>query len=498
MPTLKPFTAAPASPETGFQRATGESFGSDIGAGLISVGRGADELYRHIEEGESRDANVGAAQIRAKYAKLLDEAQTSGADTGKLKEDMETELAKIGENFGTRKGQASLEMHTANTNLMFDEQANRIAVVRASAEAQLKAKQLVDSDSATLRSNPSFLPMAEENARALVSTFNLSPEQRALVENKIIEQLNMAAVMSSVRIDPVGTKDRLEQGEWTLTPQQREQGVNAAEARILSKRSDDAYADSLLRRDKQERADAAMLELGNKILAGTLGRDEIMNDSDMSMPQKMALVNFQTMDRSPKANPTEMLRLWRMTHDPNNPNYTINAAPIVESANKGKIGWREANEAMKWVAEQRDENNRTIGSRLNSLMHSQERALSQNIGLQGLAQKYPTIVSEILMDYQQRVMEKVSALRAANDVKSLAGLFNPDDKDFVGLPSFMQASIAAVKAKYQANLKRAAAESGPATFPDGTVRQWNGQEPIADEANWIPLADLPPPVKHLQ
>jgi hypothetical protein len=448
MPTLKPYTANLVQPEIGGPRATPEAFGSEIGAGLQSVGHGANVLYANIEERESRDAVVGASQIRAKYAKLLDEAQNSGTDTSKLKQDMTDELSKIGENFRTQKGQRALDMHTANTNLMFDEQANRIEVTRASAEAQLQAKQQIDSDSATLRSNPSFLAMAEDNARALVSTFRLPPEKRALVENQMIEQLNMAAVASSVRIDPEGTMSKLEAGEWRLTPEQRQQGVNMARTEINGRRADEEYARRLMERDRIERGRAAQVTLGDRILQGTLGKNEIRDNPDLEWPQKAELIHFQRWlanEKSNKTHPSEMMELFLQVFAPEgDPRKTYNADPIFRMAEQNRISANEARQAMQWVADQRDENNNTFKQKLAGKMQTIRSAMTADPvwAAQG------ELSGAVQMEVMNRADIRAKELRRENKDPSV--IFDPTHKEYMFAPGSLKSIANDVKAQQRA------------------------------------------------
>jgi hypothetical protein len=164
MPKLQTYTARPQELPTGFVPATASGVGGDIGAALHKGGQAVLQLHERIGEDESRQAIVGAAQIRTKYAALLDQANLNGEDTADLKSKMNDELSAVGENFQTTKGQDALDLHTATTNMVFDEQANRMAVTQAAAQARLQATGLLASDSATLRSNPGYLPLAEKNA----------------------------------------------------------------------------------------------------------------------------------------------------------------------------------------------------------------------------------------------------------------------------------------------------------------------------------------------
>src|SRR4051812_14636445 len=186
----------------------------------------AEGWLSNVEEQEARTSLIASSEIRAKYARELDAAAISGADVGKLKEQMQGEFSKVGEDFQTRKGAQALQLYTANTSLMFDEQANHIAVQRAGAEAKLAGHSFLNSTAALLQNNPAYLKTAETDATALVSTFGgISPQARAELERSIHQELNMTAAISSARLDPLGTRKKLEAGEWNLTPEQRQTAV---------------------------------------------------------------------------------------------------------------------------------------------------------------------------------------------------------------------------------------------------------------------------------
>lgn len=486
MPTLKTYTAPLQSPETSFQKATPASMGADIGEGLTAVGRGAHELYQQMSENEARTALVGAAQIRAKYAQALDEATASGADTAPLKEKMTDELAKIGENFSTRHGVQSLQLHSAQSVMMFDEQANRIAVTRASEQARVQGQQFLQDQSAVLRSNPSALSIAERNVDDFVATFNrMPPDKKALVAQDLKTQLNMAAVQASARIDPEGTKQRLIDGEWKLTPREREQGIAEADTQMRAIRSDQIHQRQLADYDEKKRWAEDSNDLLTKIYKGLIKPGEI---ADSTLPREIRenLSHFQEwlmndrLNRLNKPHPLEMLRLWNMIHaNDDDPNKVYDNTEVLKSAKAGNLNALEAERASGWVANQKDENNRTIGSRLANQMNIVGRALSQDPSF--IAQ--PATVAEIQLDYQDRVLKKVNEMRTAKE--NPAQIFEAGNKNFVGSREFIQQSIDNVRSSSR-RLNEAVA--APVKFPDGVTRKWNGQEPKTDIKNWTPVS----------
>jgi hypothetical protein len=89
----------------------------------------ASRCLSDAEEQESRKALVAELrdprQVRPRARRGGDERRRHGKAEGA---DMQNEFSKVGENFQTRKGAQSLQLHASNTELMFDEQANRIRV----------------------------------------------------------------------------------------------------------------------------------------------------------------------------------------------------------------------------------------------------------------------------------------------------------------------------------------------------------------------------------
>jgi hypothetical protein len=481
MGKLTTYTAPVSTPEIGGQRATPENMGSAIGAGLETLSKGTHHFYTQMEEDESRTALVAASQIRAKYAAALDEAQVSGADTAPLKEKMTDELGVVGQNFNTKKGFDSLALHSAQTSMMFDDQANRIAVHRAAEAAKLQGKQFLDSESATLRSAPQSLPMSLANLDAFVNTLQrVPPEQKALLKESWTEQLNLAAVMSSTRIDPYGTKTKLENGEWTLTAPNRETAIKSAESHIREMRTDERLARQDAEYEAHKASEAASQEVLQNLYAGNLKDADIFNNADILPNKKEDLLHFKEWyttartDRANKPHPEEMLRLWNIIHaDSEDPSKVYNSDEVIKSALGKKLNAIEAERALGWVSNQKDENNRSIGSKLTTAMSEVGRAVSQDPSF--IAQ--PALVAGIQMDYQARVLERVTDLRKANENPNQ--VFDPKNKNYVGSREFIQQSIDAVRA----TTRVAAARAGETVTRDGVTWRFKGGDPKLEQ-NW--------------
>lgn len=476
MPILQNYTAKiDGTPITGGRAASGEDFGGQIGEGLMSGGRNMQSVGAYVEQqnqdDETRKALVASAELRAKYAKELDEATLSGAPLAPIRERMQADYAKIGENFSTRKGSDAVAVYSANANLMFDEQAGRIEVTRAMATARIDGSKFLNSAAAIIQSNPGYLATAEQDADALASTFsNIPADKRAAIADELKKDLNMAAAVAAARVDPEGTKVRLDKGEWNLSPEQRNMAINRADTEIRAKRADEAYQRSLEKERRQEANDQARDNLFKGIIGGTTRRRDIMDNPDLTPATREHLINVmdsrakELTGGAPKTDPITERNLWLAINAPDGtPGKIYTAEPIYEAVRAGRMNTDDANRMLSVLANQKDENGRTIGQKLGSLSATVGRALSQDP--QFTAQ--PALVAQIQLDFQARVQKRADDLRKAG--KDPTEIFNPDSKEYVGRKEFIQGSIDAARSN--------ATAAGQGVTP--------GQEMITDGRRWL-------------
>lgn len=460
MPKLPTYSAPLGElPAYGGRRASADEFGavaSATGALAHSAGKVADAQLTRMEEDESRKALVASSEIRAKYAKALDEAATSGGDLVKLKEQMANELSRVGEGFQTRRGADSLNLYTANTDLMFDEQANRIEVQRAASTARLEAAKFMQSSSETIRSNPLYLGTAVQDAEALVDTFSrISPEKKAEIKLELRQNLNMAAALSSARIDPEGTKAKLEDGKWELSPEQRELAINKADTQINARRASENHARALEEHERVKRNEEASQEYTSKIVQGSLTGKALeialSTDPRLTGATQRTLIAFaehranELVNGSKKSDPVAKQQAWLDVHAADDdPRKIISTKKIVDQVEAGKLNTTDADKLINDIRNQRDSNNRSIGNKLRELSINFDRAVAGDPRLSVLdAGKR----AEVQNDYVARVYEQVESMRNNNDVAGLRSLFDPKDKRYVGSREFMQVSIDGAKAK---------------------------------------------------
>jgi len=449
---------------SGGRRAGPEDTGVvDLQPAVRAVQGAAEGVLQGREEDESRKVLVQQAEIRAKYAKRLDEAATSGEELGKIREELDADLSRVSENLQTRKGLETAQMHAANTGAVFDNQANNIAVTRARLEARVEGSKFISNLSAQLVRNPAALSSALQDVDAFVGTLSrLSPEQQNVFKQEWRQELNATAAIRLGQIDPEGTKTRLQNGEFDLSAEQRAVALGKTEQEIRAQAAERERVKLEARREEAEKVDSARGEMLDGIIKGKVRWADIRDNPAFAGPQganakkelflMMEARNKEMASGEKRSNPVVERNLWMAIHAPEgDPRKIYSATPIFEAVQRGDINTATANQLNAMVANQKDENNRTIGSHMNGLMAVVGRSLSQDPRYIG----QPGIVAEIQMDYQDRVTKRVAALRA--EKKDPMEAFNPASKDFVGSREFIQGSIDRVKGNAATTLPRAGA-----------------------------------------
>ena len=280
MPRLPTFTAnIQPGAIAGGRRAGPEDMAADITPVGRALQQGGEQVLSVVEEDESRKILVRQAEIRAKYAKRLDEATTNGEDVDKIRQELDNDLATATEGLQTKKGYETARLHTANTGAVFDNQANQIKVTRATLEARVEGGKFLNSTGALVSSNPTYLPQAEQDVDAFVATLTrISPEKRAEIADSLKQNLNVTAAMANARLDPQATIQAVKGGAYNMDPQQRQQVVNQAEAEIRARRVEENYQRAEQERLRREADDNARDRYFKDIMEGRGSRRAILDD----------------------------------------------------------------------------------------------------------------------------------------------------------------------------------------------------------------------------
>lgn len=448
MPTLKTYTAPTRpAPINGGRRASGEDFGAtDLSGVAKTVASAANAYLADAEESESRKVLVAQAEIRAKYAKRLDDAAINGEDLGKIKEELTSEMSTVSEGLVTRKGADTAALHAANTSAVFDNQANNIAVTRAVTEARVEGAKFLNATGAIIANNPSYLPQAEADADAFVATLTRIPlEKRNEIAANLKNNMNVAAAMVNARRDPEATKAAVQGGAYNLEPGQRQQVIGEAETAIRARRAEEAYIRADKEYQERERNEEAYDKNFKAIMGGTATRKDIMNDPDLKPNTREHLIVFMEArakslasgDRKSDSSVVNDLYL-RIIAPEGTPGKIYTIDPIFEAVKarmEGKpgINTTDAERLRGIVAGQKDENGRTFGSQLYGRLQVVQGALRSAPQYQA----QPELAAQIVTTLASRAEKAAEDARKAG--KSPTSILDPDSKDYFFKPGTLKA-----------------------------------------------------------
>ena len=436
MPTLpKPFTAT-IGERALFAGRQASAADFDGGGGLAAgraIQEGADRLLATTEEQEARAALVGTAQVKEKYAKALDDAVLSGADTAALKAKMADELSQIGEGFQTKRGVDGLALSTANTNLMFDEQAGRLAVQRAGAQAKVDGAKFLSAEGAIVVRNPAYLKQAETNADAFAMTVpGVAAHLRAGIAQGLKQELNQAAAFAAIKAGPEDAKTRLEAGEWDLSPDQRRVSISNAETEIRGQRADTEYQRREAVRTEMAGIEQARGRLLDDVIQGKARWPAIRDDAALTGQQTaegitaavnakkemyimMHARNKELAGGTRKSDEGVRAELWRRTYGPvgDKPQlFTVDeiVAAAATQANGGRgLTLSDANQLIALVQNQKSEDGARFGSRVSARMS----LIVSNMRASPVYSNQPDLANAIQLELMRRAEDQSTALRKA-------------------------------------------------------------------------------------
>ena len=452
MPVLKTYTATigPA-PAAGGRRASAEDFGAS--AGLAGAGKSLQDFGEKVldqkEQEESRKALITSTELRARYMRELDEISISGGDPATLKEKMAADYARIGEDFVTKRGTESVAYYAANSEIGFDEQANRIEVQRARANAQLDTQKLLNSGAAILQSDPNALAGLVADGKAYIATYpKLSKEQITEFGTEFEHKLNLSAALSAVRINPQQALADMEAGRWNLRAPDFETVRGHADQEIRARRTQEAVQEARAEKQKRERSEKAWDRHIQALDAGAFSASAVARDPDMEPQQKIAMQNFATtharalVEQEKPSNPAVKSELFlRAIALDTDERKLRNDLDIVEAANRRDLNIADTMMLRRIVAEQRDSANVTIGNKTNHLLAAMESALRASPKYQAMPEK----VVEIMWTFRELVMERAEEKRAKGENPN--DIFSPKDPKFVGDEGTFKMVIAQVEGR---------------------------------------------------
>ncbi|MGH8702049.1 MAG: hypothetical protein ACREVR_12875 [Burkholderiales bacterium] len=486
---------------SGGRRATAEDFGAGVGAALQGLGKGiqttATSVEAKQEEEDARTVLMRNAQIREKYGKQLDEAETSGADTDPIRKALDDELHEVRSGLKTQRGIQYADQHSANTGGMFDGKTNTIKVERARAEAVAGGTALINSQANLIYGNPAYLEIAQQAVKDYWATqTGLAPHIRnEMAEKQNAVQRTLAAGRMA-ELDPEGTKEAIKSGKLTgLTPEQIAVVDNKADAELRFRQGQARMAAEDARTAKREASNAARDEHFKGIEAAKPGQQTdvyraIMKDPKLDETDREHLVTYQRNlmkekegeGRKPNVRMENelMVRITAPDGDPRK--ITSDEELHAALAAPDGINAMQYRRLAADVAYQRDGNNSTVNQRRSEARNTIFRSLNSD-------PKYaaqPYLVADIMNRWDALSRDRMKQAREAK--LNPATIFDHNDRNSITSPQVL-AQIDSDARKAQGELlggtaQAAAAARDTQTFPDGKTRTYTGKGSRTDMQNW--------------
>lgn len=490
MPRLHTYTAeVPESAAVGYQRASASDLSPAGAVGDLAgtVMAGADKILTTVENSEQRKVMVRNAETRAKYEKRLQEATLNGEDLDKIREDFSNEQAKVYDELQTRKGRETADYYTTESGRLFEEKVAGVQVHRAVAEAKLDGSKFIMSLSSLLNANPSYLPQAERDIDNFVATLTRVPvEGRNEIAANMKNNANVMSAMSRARSDPKGTIAAVNAGAYSLSGPQIEQVINEAQRTISMQRTDAEYQYQLQQRERKDLDDAGRGDHLKSIFAGTYDANKAIADPRLT-PQTLEHIQVfakswarEQAEGAKRSDPVVLRDLWLGIHAPEgDPRRQATIFPIVKAVEEGKVSASDGNMLVQLVEQQKDENARTLSSKVFSTVEIFQNALRANVKYQ--VGDGPQQLANIVMQYQADIYRQISKVRNEQNGNPHA-LFDPTNKDYVGSSTFTQGSIMAAAANAKAI--RDSSTPNEMTLKSGKKIRWTGKGDKEDMDTW--------------
>jgi len=489
VPKLPQFTAQlGGAPISGGRAASASDFGADVGAATTALGRTGLRIAEGLKQDEAqrnaRDALVGIAQLHQRTAQELKGAELSGGPLDPIREKLQDSLDELRGSMSTNHGIATVDLHSANTLRVFEGQVALMATERAGLEARTKGNALLDSLGTTIAGNPSYLPEAEKLLEGFMQEYGpqvidgqpakarLSPQVIAGRTQELIRHANITAVAALSRIDPTGTKARLEAGEFNLTGEQRIQEIGRAETMIEAREARRQNQAKFAAWERQQASEEASDRYLKQIFGNTFNEEEAVIDTVLERVDREHLVVFNTRywdektGTGRKSDQTVLRRMFVRAYAPDDdPSKITTSTPILAAVRDGSLNTADAKQLISAVAEMRDPNNSPIGRQLYDIQNVVTNAFLNDIQYaneKGGKIKAAGIVNAWLFDVRARMDER----RQDSKKGAIRDLFNPADKDYVGNPLYIKRFEQAAK-----GVPTVTSPEERAALPAGTVYQ---------------------------
>jgi hypothetical protein len=294
-------------------------------------------------------------------------------------------------------------------------------------------------------SNPSYLPIAEQETDAFFETFKgkLSPEVIAEMSQALKQQGNVAAVTALTKIAPESVKRRLEGGEFNLSPEQRAQEIGRADAQIRALRAEKLAERQEAEFERRRTSDDARDEWTKEILMGRpVAMTTVVADQRLTPEHREHIAVFQEnwmrakLGQDRKPNPAAEQRLMLDIYAPEGDPRKIYTPDKIYEALKSDnpavhINVDQFRRLNAEVANSRDPNNNPVSKRYGEAMN----VISNAVRGDPRFAAQPELQAGVVMAWSAAVRDLMDEERKAG--RNPARLFDPAHKDSVVTPSYI-------------------------------------------------------------
>ena len=443
MPRIKeysPQTQAAGPFQT--RRATGEDIG--FGSSIVKLGEGIGQVGEFVqkrqEQSELSDARASIAKLHAdktnKWQESLRTADPADKELStRFLQEVDDDLSVLGEKYSTPAARNYFENASAGFKSHFG-----ISAVSGQAElAREKTiqdhQQTLSSYSSSLLQDPSGLPLAlsdlDGGVDALVTSAGLDRQTAIKLKGQGAPELVKSAVLGWTKLDPAGTKKRLESGEWNshLNAEQTMQLVGEADQEIRGREAERIRQEA----DYQKRLKVDQMNTENNFLdqiqKGTLDWPKI-RDSNLDPRDKEHFMNLMKSEseKPTRTDPGTFRKVWDDIHrEDGDPLKIVDERALDSLVSKGRLSVTDLMTLRGEIQGKRTEEGGIESTLKKGLVDIAKGQLTSSNPLLGIRDPKG---DEQFQKYMAYFLTEYKTQRQSG--KTPQDLLNPDSKDYLG------------------------------------------------------------------
>lgn len=424
--------------------------GDDLGSGKglqrlgAQVGNFAEVVNKAETQAEISNLSVEISRAQVEFTRELNEKLRAGeTDTEKFSIGYDEHIAKLDEKIETAGGRQFLKRSSATMKAHLMQTAMRGQIEIAGAKAIKDHDDMMSNFSSGLLGDPSSFEAVTEVYNGWVDNAvkngNLSFVQGEELRSAGKRELSKSMVRGWNDLDPVGTKARIENGDFDdlLDGNVKRQMIGEADQEIRGRRADAALEEQAREKALQEAQKRTADNFVTKIVEGKLTAREVIR-SNLDPGQKEHYVKWleQSAAGNPmKTDPAVFLSLFnRINADDGDPNKILDEKDLNSYVGKG-IGFEELNRLRGEFQGRYTSEGKEIQQARASILKAARSKLTKSNPMVGISD--PDGDANYAA-YVIKFNEDLSKGRQAG--KPLKDLLDPNSKDYIGasLSSFVK------------------------------------------------------------